>query len=95
MEGDQAHKWLVKFCFDDEYGAGTYSQTNSHIKKSLVAKNAFRDDVEKNLCMICSPPKGKNSFVTIGLSSDKIDVDPFFNDFMDAIQRVKEANTIE
>lgn len=89
---NESKTWVSKFYSDVDYKAGAYSTAGSNVN-TCFKKNMTLQDYE--ICKLEQPGRGRNSVKTLGLSPDNIDVDPFFNDFMDAIQRVKKANATE
>ena len=82
---------INKFYSDVDYKAGAYSTAGSNVN-TCFKENMTLQDYE--VCKLEQPGRGRNSVKTIGFSSDKIDVDPYFNKFMDAI-RVKKKITTE
>ena len=84
--------WISKFYSDVDYKAGAYSTAGSNVN-SYFKDNMSTQDYE--VCKLEQPGRGRNSVKTIGLPAENIEVDPFFNNFMDAIIRVKKGNAIE
>ena len=90
---NESRIWINKFYSDVDYKAGAYSTAGSNVN-SYFKDNMSIQDYE--VCKLEQPGRGRNSVKTIGFSPDDIDVDDFFYDyFMDAIIRVKNANTTE
>lgn len=89
---NESKTWVSKFYSDVDYKAGAYSTAGSNVN-TCFKKNMTLQDYE--ICKLEQPGRGRNSVKTLGLSPDNIDVDSFFNDFMDAIQQVKKAKTTE
>ena len=90
---NESRIWINKFYSDVDYKAGAYSTAGSNVN-TCFKENMTLQDYE--VCKLEQPGRGRNSVKTIGFSPDDIDVDDFFYDyFMDAIIRVKNANTTE
>ena len=96
-EGDERKTWIARFNEYGSKGSNDYSVAGSHAKSSInnYKKNPFRNEQERDNCMIYSVGGRDSAYKTIGLSAENIDVDPWFNDFMDAIRQVKRTSTTE